>query len=646
MEDFFGIGTMLAVFHKVGIAKDQDTQVSLQELVAAKLGVGTLPYTVAYSPNASWTNSVISTMRHRLADCGTAAHHILFQGYSSEEEMLNAYKISSLHAISAERLSEAHNDSIYIDLGLVFTHGQHDNATSGTLNDTDDVLEIVIRPSVWLVSDKTGGHSRRMDLDLVDLDTSRSCAVDTRFEETSPEVTALLHLVVESIVKVGNPKAPNIRVRKSALPYYDFFALRIAVPLVIGLAFLPGSAFLTSYFKWRRQKGFQTVLRLYGVSAIIYPLSDTMVVVLHIATISGCVLLPFFSKYFSEVLTQTDLGLLFLVAVAYGLVVDSLAFLISTIAHLSLCEASKLVVFLTVVQVLPAVLRRLSQTAFLAQVFFGSTLDLALETLLKGDGNDYGLSRDGHHADAAIEKCVDTLLSGLYVFLLHTLVHCVLGAGFLTVQNLPIPWKCSIGNNDDDDDYDDDDDGDDDDDDDDNDDDDGGDDDDDGVSFAVHSGETVALLGPPMSGKTTLAKIVAGEIHDYAGSVYIGGVSPVQLIAHRPGQVGLCPQHNYLYGRLTVRETFTYFCRLNKTRRCLVKTVQNLLCKFLLDDMGHVLCGRLSTFGVKLLQIAIAFINSPRVRLAANISWIGVYEVLLTFVKQAIAHNCMTKQAG
>ncbi|MBB4662147.1 ATP-binding cassette domain-containing protein [Conexibacter arvalis] len=59
----------------------------------------------------------------------------------------------------------------------------------------------------------------------------------------------------------------------------------------------------------------------------------------------------------------------------------------------------------------------------------------------------------------------------------------------------------------------------------------------DGVSFAVGGGETVALVGPNGGGKTTLLRLIAGELHPDGGSVTASagvGFMP-QLIGAGPG---------------------------------------------------------------------------------------------------------------
>lgn len=62
-----------------------------------------------------------------------------------------------------------------------------------------------------------------------------------------------------------------------------------------------------------------------------------------------------------------------------------------------------------------------------------------------------------------------------------------------------------------------------------------------GINVSIKSGESVGLVGPSGCGKTTLARIMAGYIVPYEGSVLIdncklnsNGYSPVQLVFQHP----------------------------------------------------------------------------------------------------------------
>jgi len=62
----------------------------------------------------------------------------------------------------------------------------------------------------------------------------------------------------------------------------------------------------------------------------------------------------------------------------------------------------------------------------------------------------------------------------------------------------------------------------------------------DGVSFDVRAGERLGVLGPNGGGKSTLLKLILGELEPDAGTVLVCGVTPAR--ARRAGLVGYLPQ--------------------------------------------------------------------------------------------------------
>ena len=74
------------------------------------------------------------------------------------------------------------------------------------------------------------------------------------------------------------------------------------------------------------------------------------------------------------------------------------------------------------------------------------------------------------------------------------------------------------------------------------------------VEMSVDSGERVALVGPSGAGKTTILRLLAGQLIPSSGTVEISGRSPSRLEPrHRSELVGLVPQGLGLIPRLTVR---------------------------------------------------------------------------------------------
>src|SRR5262245_4196266 len=84
------------------------------------------------------------------------------------------------------------------------------------------------------------------------------------------------------------------------------------------------------------------------------------------------------------------------------------------------------------------------------------------------------------------------------------------------------------------------------------------------VSLHVEDGELIALLGPSVSGKTTLLRIIAGlEIPDYhAGSEirFHGEDVASRQVGER--QVGFVFQHYALFKHMTVFENIAFGLRV------------------------------------------------------------------------------------
>ena len=84
------------------------------------------------------------------------------------------------------------------------------------------------------------------------------------------------------------------------------------------------------------------------------------------------------------------------------------------------------------------------------------------------------------------------------------------------------------------------------------------------VSFDLRRGETLALLGPNGSGKTTALKCLAGLVLPSAGEIAIDGKD----ISQTPGDARIAtsylPQHVGFPEYLTAREVLDYFRRLRK----------------------------------------------------------------------------------
>ena len=88
-----------------------------------------------------------------------------------------------------------------------------------------------------------------------------------------------------------------------------------------------------------------------------------------------------------------------------------------------------------------------------------------------------------------------------------------------------------------------------------------------GVSFEVHPGEVVALVGPSAAGKSTLAKLLVGAVKPYKGHVRWGNTDIHRWDKNQLGRyIGYLPQNVELFSG-TIRENIA---RLNQENLDLV----------------------------------------------------------------------------
>ena len=84
----------------------------------------------------------------------------------------------------------------------------------------------------------------------------------------------------------------------------------------------------------------------------------------------------------------------------------------------------------------------------------------------------------------------------------------------------------------------------------------------DNLHFKVYRGQITALLGHNGAGKTTTMSILTGLFPLDAGSAHINGLSVMDDIDLIRRNLGICPQHNVLFDRLTVSEHLRFFAQL------------------------------------------------------------------------------------
>jgi ABC-type multidrug transport system ATPase subunit len=84
------------------------------------------------------------------------------------------------------------------------------------------------------------------------------------------------------------------------------------------------------------------------------------------------------------------------------------------------------------------------------------------------------------------------------------------------------------------------------------------------MSLDVAAGESVALLGPNGSGKTTTLRCIVGLVRPDAGRIAIGGVDALRNPIAARRRLSYLPQKSMFPATLTVREALTVVARLRR----------------------------------------------------------------------------------
>ena len=84
----------------------------------------------------------------------------------------------------------------------------------------------------------------------------------------------------------------------------------------------------------------------------------------------------------------------------------------------------------------------------------------------------------------------------------------------------------------------------------------------DNLCLNMYQDQITVLLGHNGAGKTTTMSMLVGLFPPTSGDAVINGYSILTDMEGVRQSLGLCPQHNVLFDRLTVREHLNFFARL------------------------------------------------------------------------------------
>lgn len=83
------------------------------------------------------------------------------------------------------------------------------------------------------------------------------------------------------------------------------------------------------------------------------------------------------------------------------------------------------------------------------------------------------------------------------------------------------------------------------------------------VNFEIKKGEIFGLLGPSGAGKTTLIKILTGQLHPAAGETLLFGKNSVKLTGNDYKKIGIMMDNFGLYERLNCYDNLKFYTMIN-----------------------------------------------------------------------------------
>ncbi|KAI8053071.1 hypothetical protein BDF22DRAFT_733929 [Syncephalis plumigaleata] len=135
-----------------------------------------------------------------------------------------------------------------------------------------------------------------------------------------------------------------------------------------------------------------------------------------------------------------------------------------------------------------------------------------------------------------------------------------------------------------------------------------------GIWMATRTSECFGYLGPNGAGKTTTLKILTGQLAATSGTATIGGLSIEPYDTRIHSLLGVCPQHDILWLKLTAREHLRYFARIKGVANNEVEgAVEEMIQMLDLAPVADRYADGYSGGNKRRLSLAMACIGHPQV---------------------------------
>lgn len=129
------------------------------------------------------------------------------------------------------------------------------------------------------------------------------------------------------------------------------------------------------------------------------------------------------------------------------------------------------------------------------------------------------------------------------------------------------------------------------------------------ITFHVQEGEIFGLLGPSGAGKTTLIKVLTGQLRQQEGAAALFGTDTRTLGEAQRRQTGTMMDHFGLYERLSVFDNLAFYADIYGTSR---SGIREILKNIGLDESRNLAVSKLSKGMKNRLSLARALMNGAR----------------------------------
>ncbi|MER5784964.1 ABC transporter ATP-binding protein [Streptomyces mobaraensis] len=160
-----------------------------------------------------------------------------------------------------------------------------------------------------------------------------------------------------------------------------------------------------------------------------------------------------------------------------------------------------------------------------------------------------------------------------------------------------------------------------------------------GISFTVHAGEIVTLIGTNGAGKTTTLRTLSGLLRPTAGGIRFDGKPLTRVPAHRIVALGLAhsPEGRHIFPRLTIAENLQLGAFLRKDTAAIAQDVERAYSLFpILGERARQPAGTLSGGEQQMLAMARALMSRPKLLMLDEPS-MGLSPIMMQKIMTTIA---------